>query len=565
MKIISLSFASAALFAVAVSCSKSSKETEPVVEPEDQQVRVTSVLLSKQHIDLNAGETYELIATVIPPNADNKVVLWNSNKTAVATVNSSGIVKGIGEGNAVITVTTQMGGKTATCTVSVTGYISNPEEPQTREWPDTGAEVSEYPIYNKVSTLSEFPRIDITTDDGLPITSKETYKSGKISFSDPSKMYSDVTSIPEMTMKIRGRGNTTWNAEGGIKNPYRLKLSEKKKVFGMKSDKDWILLADVQDPTLLRNAVALRISRLVSMPWTPDYRAVEVYLNGSYAGCYLLVEAKETSLKNKVPVEPVTGTETNGGYYLEIDDKPDSDLYFITSTFGKQIKYKDPEEPTQAQRAFIEGYINNVEKKLKEKQFTSESGYRSVMEVSTFINNYIVQELTMNVDGNMRLSAYFAKDRDTRLFMPMVWDFDLSLGNCTYLGKDFDLPYYDGSRDGPKGWFIKIRGGYPEDNKGKKDTYYQYLFQDSVFVEELKARWNQVKSRLDMIPGFINKMCEYNAPAYDHNAQGGKNPRATRSYTAAPDAFTSWTEAKNWLVNWYSTRLEWLDSAINSL
>ena len=131
------------------------------------------------------------------------------------------------------------------------------------------------------------------------------------------------------------------------------------------------------------------------------------------------------------------------------------------------------------------------------------------MEVETFINQFIVQELTMNVDGNMRLSTYFAKDKDTKLFMPMVWDFDLALGNCTYIGSDFDLPYIDGSRNGPKGWFVKIRGGYPGENKGKKDTYYQYLFQDPQFVQALKDRWNTVKPRLDKIPAFIDKMAEY--------------------------------------------------------
>lgn len=551
---------------VLAGCSKSSIEPEPTPEPDDNNVAITSLNVSPATVSLEIGETAVLYAVVKPSNATDKTVTWSSNKTSVATVNENGTVTAVSAGTAIITAKANTGGKSATSIITVKEEENPPTPPVNIErWQDTGADVPTYPSYNKVSSLSNFPRIDITTDDGRAITSKTTYKNGKITFKDPAKMYSDVTSLGALTMKIRGRGNTTWGAEGGIKNPYRFKLDEHNKVFGMKGDKDWILLADVQDPTLLRNAVALRISRLVSMPWTPKYRAAEVYINGSYAGCYLLVEAKEADIENKVPITPVTGSSTDGGYYMEIDDKSDDNKYFWSATFGKKIKYKEPEEPTSAQKNFIEGYINDVEKLLKEQNFDKTTGYWSKMEVSTFINQYIVQELTMNVDGNMRLSTYFAKDSDTKLFMPMVWDFDLALGNCTYLGKDFNLPYYDGSRDGPKGWFIKIRGGYPGENYGQKDTYYQYLFKDPQFVTELKARWNAVKSRLDMIPDFIDKMSEYNALAYDHNRSGGKNPRASRSYTSAPDAFTSWTAARDWLKNWYKTRLEWLDTEINKL
>ena len=170
----------------------------------------------------------------------------------------------------------------------------------------------------------------------------------------------------------------------------------------------------------------------------------------------------------------------------------------------------------------------------------------------------------MNVDGGMRLSTYFAKDKDTKLFMPLVWDFDLSLGNCSYIGHDFNL---DPGMDGPKGWFIKIRGGSFEngDWDGSQKSYYQYLFEDPVFVQALKDRWNLVKPRLDKIPAFIDKMVEYNTLAYDHNVSGGKNPRANRSYYYPPDNFTSWSEAVAYMKNFYTERLAWLDQAINSL
>ncbi len=554
-------------------------------------VVITDLDIKPAEASIKIGETLQLKAVVTPSNADVSTLVWKSLGTRVATVDEkSGLVKGVGEGSIRIRVTAPgRDGVSATMNLTVTAESEPSPDPDpdpnpdpdpdpnpdpdpepgtgtyTNRWEDTGASLPDYPTYDisSVKSHNDFPRVEITVSGSIE---RGVYKEGTISFKDPKKMYSDITNFSGAAMKIKGRGNTTWDAEGGIKNPYRVKLAAHpaNKILGLNRDKDWILLSDVQDPSLLRNATALRISRMVSMPWTPKFRAVELYINNSYQGCYLLVEAKETDT-NKVPVNVSETGEVDSGYYLEIDDKSDEDLYFYSESFGKKIKYKDPENPTAAQKNFIEGYVNDVEKLLKDKNFDSETGYWSKMEVGTFIDQYIVQELTMNVDGNMRLSTYFAKDKDTKLFMPMVWDFDLSLGNCTYLGKDFNLPYYNGSRDGPKGWFVKIRGGYPGENHGEKDTYYQYMFKDQKFVDALKERWNTVKPRLDKIPAFIDKMCEYNKVAYDHNSSAGKNPRGNRGWYYPPDNFKNWQEAVDWLKDWYSTRLEWLDAEINKL
>jgi spore coat protein CotH len=299
-----------------------------------------------------------------------------------------------------------------------------------------------------------------------------------------------------------------------------------------------------------------------------------VYFNGQYGGCYLLVEDKEVDREKKIHITVVEPGQTDGGYLLEIDNKSDYDRYFRTSTFEKKIKFKEPDfgdrytpdnsADAQAQMKFITDYVNEVERLLKARSFDPETGYQSMVDLYTFIGNYIVQELTMNVDGGMRLSTYFAKDKDTKLFMPMVWDFDLALGNCSYLQSSFNLP---AGEAGPAGWFIKIRGGSFEngDWDGSRKSYYQYMFEDPLFVAALKERWNLVKPRLDKIPGFIDKMTEYNKLAYDHNVSGGKNPRAKRGYYSPPDNFRNWSEAVSYMKTFYTQRLEWLDGAINGL
>lgn len=474
----------------------------------------------------------------------------------------------------------------------------DPEQPKER-WTDTGADLPDYPTYNKVSRLEDFPRIDITWDSNPNLyrlaEGEFEYVNGTIKFSDPKGMYKpsesaefdfDNSSVI-LPMRIRCRGNTSWNAEGGIKNAYRIKLQnegrtdkEPHRLFGMNKDSDWYLLADVQDPTLLRNAVAQRIARMVSMPWSPKYRCVEVYRTKSsggseYLGCYLLCEAKEADRNNKAPITIVeSGQEPDqGGYLLEIDNKQDYDRYFRTEKFNKKIKFKEPDfgnrnnpdnsASASAQMNYITEYVNEVERLLKAYNFDTETGYRSRMEVGTFIGNYLVQEIMKNTDGGMRLSTYFAKDSDTKLFMPFVWDFDLTLGNYNgSMSRSFNLS--DG--DSPEGWLIRVRGGSFEDGDtyGSKKSYYQYLFEDPLFVQELKDYWELVKPRLDKIPTFIKMMTEYNSLAYDHNSQAGKNPRANNRGSGMKN-FSSWQEAVNDMKDFYTRRIAWLDTNIKSL
>lgn len=105
-----------------------SPKCEVYVEP----VPVTGVTLNKPSLELTEGGTFTLLATIAPADATNKNVGWESSKTAVATVDQTGKVTAVAPGDAIITVTTKDGSKTATCTVKVlpqgtiSDYTKNP-------------------------------------------------------------------------------------------------------------------------------------------------------------------------------------------------------------------------------------------------------------------------------------------------------------------------------------------------------------------------------------------------------------------------------------------------------
>ena len=516
-----------------------------VKDPDPPAVRVTGLILDKTSLVMEVGDEETIQAVVIPTDATNKEINWVSSKPEIASV-LDGRITGEAVGTAVITATTVDGGKSQTCSVVVNEKTIPPR------WEDTGADVvkNDYPykVYNIPTTKADFPIVEITTDSGKPPASKDYYEGGTVRFRDPVQMYSTVTDIPAMSMQIRGRGNTTWEGQYGSKNPYRIKLSEHTKIFGMKGDKDWILLSDRLDNTMMRTAVAMRISRLVSMPWTPKFRMVRMTMNGEDKGLYYLIEQKEVDRANKVPVEVVYGN-VDSGYLLELDNKSDSDAKFTSSTFRKVVKYKDPDpndddaakKMTSAQKTYITNYFNSVESAMQSKNWEQ---VHNLIEMDTWIQNYFVHEVSMNKDGNMRLSTYFAKDVDTKLFMPFIWDFDRAFGQDSGQVSEFNLPEWY-----PNGWFVRIRGGYPGGESGEtlrygyRATYYQYLFEDPTFVARVKELWTLYKPRLDTVPTYIDLLSQYGAVVY---SSSNKTNIAT-------------------LRSKYIERIAWLDTNIKAL
>lgn len=114
-------FAFIALALSAVSCKKEKQPDGPEV------VSVAEVKLNKTTLHLMEGETSQLTATVLPDNAENKKVTWSVDNTNVASV-TDGLVMGLLEGTATVTVTTEDGGKTASCVVTVEAEIIPPSD-----------------------------------------------------------------------------------------------------------------------------------------------------------------------------------------------------------------------------------------------------------------------------------------------------------------------------------------------------------------------------------------------------------------------------------------------------
>lgn len=113
---------------------------------------------------------------------------------------------------------------------------------------------------NEVPSKPNIAHLYIQTEGGVAISSKEKYVHGSLVV-DGMGTYPDYSG----EFRIRGRGNSTWHHP---KKPYRIKLDKSSSILGLPEDKDWILLSNYLDGTLMLNAIALKTGQLLELPYT---------------------------------------------------------------------------------------------------------------------------------------------------------------------------------------------------------------------------------------------------------------------------------------------------------
>lgn len=396
------------------------------------------------------------------------------------------------------------------------------------------------------------PRMYVDTK-GLPILSKENYVTSTVKVEDLDGYYSSNISVSSPA-GIRGRGNSTWGMD---KKPYRVKLDNKMSLLGMSNDKDWALLANHTDKTLLRNITAFEISKIADLSWTPSSISMDFYLNNVYQGVYALTEHVKVS-KERLNIDLVSssdneGVALTGDYFLELDFHYDEPYKFKTDIKALPILFKDPDEPTENQFNYVRGFFNEAEKVLYSDDFTDpDSGYRKYIDMESFINYYIVQELAKNVDGNMRGSCYMALRRSGKITMPLVWDFDIAFGNADHITWEQGAS----SREWD-GWFIKTQS-----------PWFDRLFQDPAFVSALKSRWNELKPELDELPDFIR---DHAASLQEAQARNFSPKPAGAGWSITKKEWNtsiirgSYSAEVIYLVDFVEKRIDWLHDNINAL
>lgn len=416
-----------------------------------------------------------------------------------------------------------------------------------------------FTVKMSIPKVPKLPVIRINTENAYPILDKKNYIPGTVVIEDPDGAYWDT---PRLEVKIvengvRGRGNSTWDMP---KKPYKIKFDEKISIFGLGEDKEWVLLANYADKTLLRNVVAMKLSEIVGMEWTPSMLPVEVYLNDEYMGCYTFSEHKKVS-KYRVDLDIVgesdnSGDAVTGDYYMEIEQNLDETTCFRTSICGIPMMFSDPEVPTAAQYDYIVGYFYDAESALMGSNFTDpENGWQKYIDIESFAKAYIVNELTKNIDGNMRKSSFITKEKGKKLEMYHLWDYDLTLGNCNYLDDEF------GATDGPEGWFIKDFSCNYWTHGWNHTNWYTRLTDDPAFCAKVKEIWDKHHQELSSIPDFI----DVKAMIMEDSQKRNFKRWDILNTSVWPNVVVKGTYAGEveYLKDYYTKRFRWLDGKFN--
>ncbi len=326
---------------------------------------------------------------------------------------------------------------------------------------------------NQLYQLTNIPTVSIHTKDAEDIIEKKKYLDGVISIisENGQVIYTD-------SLQIRGRGNASWDFP---KKPYKFKLNNKANLLGFPSkEKNWTLINNYGDKTLMRNLLAFDLSKQFDMAFSPAGSAVDVLLNGEYKGTYHLSDQIEVAA-GRVEVEEikendVDNNQITGGYLLEID----AYAYYEDSWFESSntkipvtIKYPKKKNITSDQYNYIRSHFNKMESSVLSSDFINNTpSYRDYLHVPSFVRHMLIGELSGNTDTYWSTYLYKKREDDLFYFGP-VWDFDLAFEN--------DKRTYPINEKGME-WLFEKNGS---NAKGMKN-FVQRLLADDSFYSELR-------------------------------------------------------------------------------
>jgi len=336
-----------------------------------------------------------------------------------------------------------------------------------------------------------------------------------------------------------------------------------KSLFGMPKESDWVLYAPYTDKTLMRNVLAYGLSNELGH-WAARCKMVEVILNGEYVGVYVFMEKIKRNAGRvnitKIAKTDIAGDAVTGGYIFSLDKEPNgwfTQYRSPNSTNGdlRQFSYvvPKPEDMVAEQKAYLKSYVDSFENALYGPQYQDTvNGVRKFANLSTFIDYFIVNEVSRNVDG-YRLSTFMYKDRDSkdkRIVMGPAWDYDLAFRNANYCA---------GSET--TGWAYKFNEVCPADGAGLIPFWWNKLMTDPAYEANLLCRWKglrQTTLSLDRLNAMIDSIVTVVNEAQQRHFT--KWPVLGHYIWPNPDPIPSTYQGEiQALKNWISFRVQWID------
>lgn len=361
---------------------------------------------------------------------------------------------------------------------------------------------------------------------------------------------------------IELRGSSSQNFEKksyGFKTKDVLGNNFNTPLLGMPAEHDWVLYAPYTDKSLMRNFITYHLSNEIEQ-YASRCRFLELIINGQYRGVYVLME-KIKADKNRVDIKKMTaadiaGDNLTGGYIIKIDktNATGEDGWYSSigpGTPGSNdtvyFQYYYPKDSiTNQQKSYIQNYMADFESALMSPGFADPvNGYRKYIDVNSFIDHFIISEVGKNVDA-YRLSTFLYKDRNSKLNIGPVWDFDLAWRNANFSDAENYI-----------GWRYLVN-----DTEYPNPVWWYRFMQDEGFVNQLKCRWQQVR-QIAMDPplfnAFIDSIAVYLEESQERNFTAW--PILGLNVWANPSPIPATYEGEiSSLKSWVTNRVAWIDA-----
>ncbi|MDP3431675.1 MAG: CotH kinase family protein [Bacteroidota bacterium] len=409
-------------------------------------------------------------------------------------------------------------------------------------------------------TSSNLPLVVITTngqtikDDPKVIVDMGIIWNGpgkRNALSDPKNNYNGKVGIEWRGSSSQGFPKKSYGFETRSADGLDIDVS----LLDLPKENDWILYAPYTDKTMIRDVLTYTLDASLGH-WSPRCRFVELFLNGSYEGVYVLMEKIKRN-KNRVDIAKLTTTDNagealTGGYIVKIDKTTggggegwSSNYSNIVGRTFYQYDYPKSKEITTVQKSYIQTYIRLMENALYQEVFNFPGNYHEYLNDSSFIDFMIINELAKNVDG-YRLSSYLYKGKNDRINCGPIWDFNLTYGNADY---------YNGWSTSGFQYQAYLGADY-----WQNPFWWNKLMQDPAYVNKLKKRWTTLRKKElseQRIAFVIDSLTNVISEAQVRNYQRWPilGVKVWPNYYVG----SSYVSEINWMKNWITSRLAFLD------
>lgn len=300
--------------------------------------------------------------------------------------------------------------------------------------------------------------------------------------------------------KFSGRGNQTWTRP---KKPFSLKLTTPAPLLGLEEGRNWVLLAMFYESTNLTSKLALDIASEMGLAYTSQSTWVDLYIDGEYAGLYLLaeqigvresgvdiydLEKENAQINSNLDSYPTFSTENmkgylltetrtiSGGYLIEkefTERYPDCLSGFITDS-NYSFVIKEPEHASKEQVDYIRNHFQTAENLI----YANSDECFEYIDIESFAKKFLLEEFFYNQDANGS-SAFFYKDINADLiYCGPAWDYDNAMCRnmtCTdYTGSLLD-------QDSPEA-LLRV----------DRLDWWQYLYNNETFYTELSESYASI-------------------------------------------------------------------------